>query len=266
MLRLNPALGDYSICTPDGTCYFDDRKTLCVHTRNLPHWRQEGATYFVTFRQIDSIPVTVWDQMKREAVAWNARIEEATQQHGAVPPSLNAEWEAFQRRQWIHVERTADECHGSCVLLDSTVRQIMSDALAFFEGQRHFMHAFVVMPNHVHFLMEIDRGRIGIGTGRDLSVPNRALNQSNSESLENSIEIFEKNEIPPIKIKSISSLLGAFKTTSSKQIHLAGNEDFAWHRSFHDNIVRNSEAFRNIDRYITNNPKKWDEDKFNGKS
>lgn len=153
MLRLNPALGDYSICTPDGTCYFDDRKTLCVHTRNLPHWRQEGATYFVTFRQIDSIPVTVWDQMKREAVAWNARIEEATQQHGAVPPSLNAEWEAFQRRQWIHVERTADECHGSCVLLDSTVRQIMSDALAFFEGQRHFMHAFVVMPNHIHLLV-----------------------------------------------------------------------------------------------------------------
>jgi putative transposase len=136
------------------------------------------------------------------------------------------------------------------------------------------IHNWVVMPNHVHFLMEIDRGRIGIGTGRDLSVPNRALNQShsespnqsNSESLENSIEIFEKNEIPPIKIKSISSLLGAFKTTSSKQIHLAGNEDFAWHRSFHDNIVRNSEAFRNIDRYITNNPKKWDEDKFNGKS
>lgn len=110
------------------------------------------------------------------------------------------------------------------------------------------IHNWVVMPNHVHFLMEIDRGRIGIGnwerTGRDLSVP----------------------ILSPIKIKSISSLLGAFKTTSSKHIHLAGNEDFAWHRSFHDNIVRNSEAFRNIDRYITNNPKKWDEDKFNGKS
>ena len=155
--------------------------------------------------------------------------------------------------------------------------EIVKQQILWLQEQYPYLkiHNWVVMPNHVHFLMEIDRGRIGIGrTGRDLSVPNRALNQSNSESpnqsnsesLENSIEIFEKNEIPPIKIKSISSLLGAFKTTSSKQIHLAGNEDFAWHRSFHDNIVRNSEAFRNIDRYITNNPKKWDEDKFNGKS
>ena len=104
---------------------------------------------------------------------------------------------------------------------------------------------WMVMPNHVHFLMEIDRGRISAGTTRDLSVP---------------------AESPEIKIKSISSLLGAFKTTSSKHIHLAGNEDFAWHRSFHDHIVRNSVAFRNIDQYITNNPKKWDEDKFNGKN
>jgi hypothetical protein len=122
------------------------------------------------------------------------------------------------------------------------------------------------MPNHVHILLEIDRGRIWEGTGRDLSVPNRAPNQSHSESPEKSIENFEKNEIQEIKIKSISSLLGAFKTTSSKQIHLAGKEEFAWHRSFHDHIVWRSDAFRNMDRYITNNPKNWDEDKFNGKN
>lgn len=115
------------------------------------------------------------------------------------------------------------------------------------------IHNWVVMPNHVHILIEIDRG--SAGTGRDLSVP--------AESPENSIENSKKNEIPEIKIKSISSLMGAFKTTSSKHIRLAGNEEFAWHRSFHDYIVRNSDAFRNMDRYITNNPKNWHEDKFN---
>lgn len=146
--------------------------------------------------------------------------------------------------------------------------EIVKQQILWLEKQYPYLkiHNWVVMPNHVHFLLEIDRGRIGIGTARELSVPNRAPNQSHSEFPEKSIENFEKNEIPEIKIKSISSLLGAFKTTSSKHIHLAGNEDFAWHRSFHDHIVRNSEAFRNMDRYITNNPKKWDEDKFNGKN
>ena len=153
MLRLNPDLAEHSIRVPEGVGYFDERKALHITTRNMPHWRQEGATYFVTFRQIDSIPAAVWEQMKLEASAWNERVEAAIQQHGVIPATLSCEWEAFQRGQWIQAERTADECHGSCVLRDAVVRQIMSDALAFFEVQRHFMHAFVVMPNHVHLIV-----------------------------------------------------------------------------------------------------------------
>ena len=34
------------------------------------------------------------------------------------------------------------------------------------------LHASVVMPNHIHGIIEINRGQI-VGTGRDLSVPNR---------------------------------------------------------------------------------------------
>ncbi len=130
--------------------------------------------------------------------------------------------------------------------------EIVKQQILWLEKQYPYLkiHNWVVMPNHVHFLLEIDRG--AAGTARELSVP--------AESPEN----FEKNEIPEIKMKSVSSLMGAFKTTSSKHIHLAGKADFAWHRSFHDHIVRHSDAFRNMDRYITNNPKNWGEDKFNG--
>lgn len=153
MLRLNPCLADHSLCVPDGVGYFNEHKALRIHTRNLPHWRQDGATYFVTFRQIDSVPVAVWEQMNREAAAWNERVEAAMQQHGSIPVSLASDWEVFQRSQWLQAERMVDECHGSCVLRDVAVRQIVSDALVFFEGQRDVMHAFVVMPNHVHLLV-----------------------------------------------------------------------------------------------------------------
>ncbi len=68
---------------------------------------------------------------------------------------------------------------------------------------------------------------------------------------------------PKPKIKSISELMGAFKTTSSKKIHLVGNDSFQWQRSFHDHIVRNDYAYQNIDSYITKNPEKWVEDTFN---
>ena len=38
---------------------FNPDGELHIYCRNLPHWRQSGATYFVTFRQDDSIPAKV---------------------------------------------------------------------------------------------------------------------------------------------------------------------------------------------------------------
>lgn len=88
---------------------------------------------------------------------------------------------------------------------------------------------FVVMPNHVHLLFQIDRSKV------------------DSEE---------------VKIKTVSSLMGAFKTTSSKAIHLIGNTSFGWQRSFHDHIVRSRTAYEKIFQYISNNPENWEKDKF----
>ena len=51
--------------------------------------------------------------------------------------------------------------------------------------------------------------------------------------------------------------MGAYKTTSSKQIHLLGNVDFKWQRSFHDHIIRDENSYHRISDYIINNPAKW---------
>ena len=111
--------------------------------------------------------------------------------------------------------------------------------------QNHYayveMHNSVVMPNHVHLLFEINPRNIS-GTGRDLS-----LQELNAD----------------INIKSVSELIGAFKTTSSKQIHLHGNMDFEWQRSFHDHIVRDADRYDSIYNYITNNPARWLDDVLN---
>jgi len=56
--------------------------------------------------------------------------------------------------------------------------------------------------------------------------------------------------------------MGAYKTTVSKQIHLAGYKEFAWQRSFHDHIIRDEKAYERISIYIINNPNSWQQDKF----
>ncbi len=109
------------------------------------------------------------------------------------------------------------------------------------------LHNYAIMPNHIHILIEINRDLVR--AGRDLPQPR---------------DLPLARDLPqPIKIKSISSIMGAYKTTTSKQIHLLGNQEFAWQRSFHDHIVRNEKRYYNIFNYITDNPKRWKGDTFN---
>ncbi|MBU3979223.1 transposase [Patescibacteria group bacterium] len=95
---------------------------------------------------------------------------------------------------------------------------------------------FIIMPNHLH-------GIIVVGTGRDLSLR------------------YEMPDKP--KIKSLSELMGAFKTTSSKLIHRNGLPEFQWQRSFYDHIIHDEKSLEKIREYIANNPLKWDFDRNN---
>ncbi len=126
------------------------------------------------------------------------------------------------------------------------------------------IHNAIVMPNHVHLLMEIVGNKLSldelpdvgddwrvVGTGRDLSV------LKNMDSRDN---VDRSRPVPTLKIKSISELIGAFKTTSSKLIHETGKTDFKWQRSFHDHVIRNQVSYNQIYSYISKNPESWDND------
>lgn len=102
------------------------------------------------------------------------------------------------------------------------------------------LHSYIVMPNHIHAIIEIDSLKLN-------SIRKNDTDQLNSED---------------IKIKSLSEIMGAYKTTSSKLIHQADYGAFAWHRSFHDHIVRDEKTYQNIVNYIANNPNCWNKDKF----
>ena len=98
-----------------------------------------------------------------------------------------------------------------------------------------------------------------VGTGRDPSLQNDdkiSVGTGRDPSLQRDLSLQQP------KIKSLSELMGAYKTTVSKQIHLAGFMEFQWQRSFYEHIIRNEKSYKTISDYIFNNPKKWEQDKF----
>ena len=119
--------------------YADIRQTK----NRLPHWQQQGATYFVTFRLADSVPMRLLRQWESERKNW-LRVHPE-------PWSFELEQEYHQRFSSA-IERWLDVGHGACLLRRSECAQIVAGALNHFEGVRVAMISFVVMPNHVHVL------------------------------------------------------------------------------------------------------------------
>ncbi len=123
----------------------DEHGDLKITRRHLPHWQQEGATYFVTFRLAGSVPNALLNQWRDELEVW-----------------LNfhpAPWDYKTAREYESrfiegPEKWLDEGRGECVLRDARAAEIVADTLKHFQGERYWLDAFAVMPNHVHAIVQ----------------------------------------------------------------------------------------------------------------
>ena len=58
-----------------------------------------------------------------------------------------------KNREWRkRIHEFLDNGYGSCFLRDERLAGIVENALFHFDGQRYALHAWCVMPNHVHTL------------------------------------------------------------------------------------------------------------------
>jgi type I restriction enzyme R subunit len=182
----------------------------------LPHWRQVGCTYFVTFRLADSVPQAVLNEWKHDRDSWlRARNidPDSTDWHARLSSLTRHDHALFERRFSESLSELLDKGHGSCVLRDPTIRQVATDALRYFHPHRVEIGDFVVMPNHVHALMT---------PGHEFEL----------EDILQSIKSFTA--------KQINGKLGR-----------AGN---LWMHESYDHIVRDYEDLMRIQAYIRANP------------
>ena len=104
----------------------------------MPHWQQEGAVYFITFRLADAVPVRLQTQWESERDAWVRVYPE--------PWSKEIEREYHERFSG-QMERWLDAGHGSCVMRRHDCAEVVAETLQHFEGERVVMISAVVIPN-----------------------------------------------------------------------------------------------------------------------
>lgn len=203
---------------------FDEEGSVRVYYHGvLPHWRQAGCTYFVTYRQADALPQGVIREFEFERNEWLS--------HRGIDPSQLTDgtfnWREtigklskddqrlYEKTMATKLNNYLDAGHGSCVLKRPEIGQVVVESLEFFDKQRTLLGDYVVMPNHVHALLR------------------------------------------PLPGHELEEILQAIKSYSSSRINgiLNRNGRF-WMRESHDHIVRDYEQLVAYQTYIRANPGK----------
>jgi REP element-mobilizing transposase RayT len=111
----------------------------------LPHWELDEATYSITFRLRDSLPHNVAIALLRE----REQMMRLTMN--------SAERAELDRLFSIRLDSYLDKGYGSCILRDKNAQHV-AGALQYFDRARYALHAWCVMPNHVHVMIYLRRG------------------------------------------------------------------------------------------------------------
>ena len=155
----------------------DRNAEIDISQRNLPHWFQVGAAMFITFRTADSLPREVLLRMRRELEEWLSNrklpIELAASVFDAKLPNHEqvietltiADRHEFRKRTDRLIHGALDECQGECLLRRRELASIVANAIQHHNGSKYDLDCFVVMPNHVHAIVQfrVDCGRSIIG-------------------------------------------------------------------------------------------------------
>ena len=117
------------------------------HGAHLPHWTGEHGTYAVTFRLSDSLPQSVlreWENERKD-------ILEAIRNQRREPSQ--SELRRMEKLRSSRIQAHLDAGRGACHLRDERVAGCIAEALRFFDKARYTLHAWVIMPNHLHVIL-----------------------------------------------------------------------------------------------------------------
>ena len=131
--------------------FLSDQRAISKTRRSLPHWRQDQATYAVSFRLIDSVPKAAIHRYLGEKKEWQD-LEQLALSKGDEELAKDAR----SRRAEIYqdfVEKALEEGKGPDFLRNPEVAEAMESTLKHFGGDRYDLIAWCVMPNHVHAIV-----------------------------------------------------------------------------------------------------------------
>jgi len=134
--------------------------------------------------------------------------------------------------------------------------------------------SFVVMPNHVHFIIHImsdvvGRGKLHLPDDKNndgkLYLPddeNGNIEEGEFDSPLPAASSVPSSVMPHGTSQTVGAIVRGYKSAVTKQLNTLGFSGKLWQRNYFERIIFRSELYDRVVNYIDNNPVMWKEDKF----
>jgi|SRR5687768_3343582 len=109
------------------------------YKRRLPHIQIAGATYFITFRLVNSLPIEVLNQLAEE-----------TRNIKKLPEDQK---ESAHHAWFAKFDDYLDKAlRGNLNLKNEQIANIVAESIQFRDGKTYDLVSYCIMPNHVHLV------------------------------------------------------------------------------------------------------------------
>ncbi len=184
------------------------------YRRHLPHFQLPGATLFVTFRLAGSIPSKILGELQDEARRLDAALALIPDSEARASRAYHADRRLFGK--W---DKALDASRsGPYWLSNRGVAAAVCDSLLHRNGVAYDLHAFCVMPNHVH-------------------------------------AVFQPLVAEDDRDRPISAIMHSLKGFTARRANqLLSRQGAFWQHESYDHVVRDDDEWRRIVNYVLNNP------------
>ncbi len=196
------------------------------YRRRLPHWQPPGATLFLTYRLYGSLPIEVIQKLRMERL----RLQKEPSRPDETPRE-RALREGRGLFKLLDDALDKPQIGPKWLLLDEIATVVLGN-LFFHACKLYRLWAFVIMPNHVHVLIE------------PLAIP-----ESNIRPRQHNLQ----HEF----VFGLPKITHALKSyTSNRANEIIGRGGAFWQEESFDHWIRNEQETMRVIQYIENNPVK----------
>jgi REP element-mobilizing transposase RayT len=150
-----------------------------------------------------------------------------------------------------------------CLFGDTVIRSIVESVWRSVVGPRNRPDEFVVMPNHVHGIVWLDRPRsAGIEKLRRIGPLERSAVNRRAIAEAAVAQPLRRGLRDGLEPGSLFVIIRTFKSAVTKRINnLRGTPGApVWQEDYYEHVIRDEEDLSRIRQYILDNPLKWAED------